>query len=71
MTRGEVLQREVLAKSIVSSCDIKEGDVFSESNIEVRGPDKGLSPQYYFEIIGKKANRSIKKGDYLYQSDLK
>jgi sialic acid synthase SpsE len=71
MTRGEVLQREVLAKSIVSSCDINEGDIFSESNIEVKGPDKGLSPQYYFEIIGKKSSRSIKKGDYLFQSDLK
>ena len=71
MTRGEVLQREVLAKSIVSSSDIKEGDVFSEQNLEIKGPAKGLSPQYYYDLLGKKSTRNIKKGQYLLQADLK
>ena len=70
MTRGEVLQREVLAKSIICSSDIEEGDIFSENNIEVKGPAKGLSPQHYFEILGKRAHRKIKKGDYLLPEDL-
>ncbi len=71
MTRGEVLQREVLAKSIVSSSDIQEGDVFSEQNLEIKGPAKGLSPQYYYDLLGKKSTRNIKKGQYLLQADLK
>ena len=70
MTRGEVLQREVLAKSIVCSADINEGEVFTENNIEVKGPAKGLSPQHYFEILGKKSHRNIKKGEYLLSIDL-
>ena len=71
MTRGEILQREVLAKSIICSSDIHEGDVFSEQNMEVKGPAKGLSPQYYFDILGKKSTRNIKKGQYLLPIDLK
>jgi len=71
MTRGEILQREVLGKSIICSSDIHEGDIFSEQNIEVKGPAKGLSPQYYFDILGKKSTRNIKKGQYLLLIDLK
>lgn len=70
MTRGETLQREVLAKSIVCSSDINEGDIFSEKNIEVKGPAKGLSPQYYYDILGKKSTRKILKNAYLQPDDL-
>jgi sialic acid synthase SpsE len=70
MTRGEVLQREVLGKSIVCSSDIKKDEIFSEKNIQVKTPARGLSPQYYFELIGKKSFRNIKKNEYLQQSDL-
>ncbi|HYL66114.1 MAG TPA: N-acetylneuraminate synthase family protein [Nitrosopumilaceae archaeon] len=71
MTRGEILQREVLGKSIICSLDIHEGDIFSEQNVEIKGPAKGLSPQYYYDIIGKKSTRNIKKGQYLLPVDLK
>jgi len=70
MTRGEILQKEVLGKSVVSSCNIEDGEIFTENNIEVKGPAKGLSPQYFYEILGKKSNRSIKKGSYLQIDDL-
>jgi len=70
MTRAEVLQREVVAKSLICSCNINEGDIFSEDNIEVKGPERGLSAQYYFDIIGKKSKRKISKGEYLLQEDL-
>jgi len=70
MTRGEILQREVLGKSIVCSSDIKEGEIFSENNVEVKTPARGLSPQYYYELIGKKAKRVIKRGEYVQLDDL-
>lgn len=70
MTRAEVLQREVVAKSLICSSDINIGDVFSESNIEVKGPERGLSAQFYFDIVGKKSKREIKKGEYLLKDDL-
>jgi len=71
MTRGEVLQREVLGKSLMSAHDIMVGEKFTEENIDVRGPAKGLSPQYFYKILGEKATREIKKGDYLQLRDIK
>jgi len=70
MTRGEIMQREVLGKSIVCSSNINSGEVFSEDSIDVKGPAKGLSPQYFYELIGKKARRKIKKGEYIQLDDL-
>ena len=70
MSRGETLQREVLGKSIVCSQSIKKDDVFSEQNIEVKSPARGLSPQYYYELLGKKSHREIKMGEYLQLDDL-
>ncbi len=70
MTRGEVLQREILGKSLVCSRTINFGEEFSEGNIEVKGPAKGLSPQHYYDILNKKSKRKIEKGDYILDSDL-
>ena len=70
MTRGEILQREVLGKSLVCKTDIQKNEEFSEENIDVKGPAKGLSPQYYYDLLGKKSKRQIKKGDYIQTDDL-
>ena len=70
ISRGETLQREVLGKSIVCSQNIKKDDIFSEQNIEVKSPARGLSPQYYYELLGKKSHREIKTGEYLQLDDL-
>ena len=70
MTRAEVLQREVVSKSIICMSDIDEGEFFSDSNMEVKGPEKGLSSQYFFDMIGRKSLRKIKKGEYLLEEDM-
>ncbi|EIJ66932.1 NeuB family protein, partial [Candidatus Nitrosopumilus salaria BD31] len=70
MTRGEILQKEVLGKSIITKTDVNEGNIFSEENLDVKGPAKGLSPQFFYEILGKKSKRNIKKGNYLQDDDL-
>lgn len=70
MTRGEILQKEVLGKSIVTKMDIDEEEVFSEDNLDIKGPAKGLSPQFYYNILGKKSKRKIKKNKYLQEDDL-
>ena len=70
ITRGEILQREILSKSIICKKDINEGEVFLEDNIEVKGPAKGISPQHYFEILGEKTHRKLKKGQYIQSDDL-
>ena len=70
MTRGEVMQKEVLGKSIIAKNDINENEIFSEHNLDIKGPAKGLSPQFYYEILGKKSKRKIEKYNYLQDDDL-
>jgi sialic acid synthase SpsE len=70
MTRAEVLQREVVSKSIICISDIDEDELFSDNNMDVKGPEKGLSSQYFFDMIGRKSPRKIKKGEYLLEEDM-
>lgn len=60
---SEKLQRnKIFARSLFVVEDIKEGTVFSESNIRSIRPGYGLPPKYYYEILGKKAAKSLKRG---------
>ncbi|NVM29091.1 MAG: N-acetylneuraminate synthase family protein [Candidatus Helarchaeota archaeon] len=69
ITRGEIVNREVLAKSIVAGRDIKKGETFTEENLKTKSPGKGISPQRIYELIGKKAQRDIKEDEYILQRD--
>ena len=45
--------------------DIKEGEVLTENNIRSIRPGFGLHPKYYNEILGKRLNCDLEKGDRL------
>lgn len=70
LTRGEFLQRELLGKSLVCKTNIKIDEIFTEKNIHVIGPAKGISPQYFYELLGRKSKKQFKKGDYIQIDDL-
>jgi len=70
ISQGEMINRENLAKSLVSSMKIKEGTAIKAKHVKIRSPGQGLSPQYYEELIGKKLNRDMEKEDFFYPSDL-
>jgi len=57
-TASEAANRTVARKSIVASCDIQKGDVFSEINITTKRPGTGLSPMNWDRVIGSKATRN-------------
>jgi N,N'-diacetyllegionaminate synthase len=57
---GEISNREIARKSIVSCQPIKAGQVFTGNNLTTKRPGTGLSPMEWDRIIGTKANR-----DYL------
>lgn len=40
--------------------DMKKGEIFTDENIGSFRPNLGISPKYYYEIIGKKAASDIK-----------
>jgi len=49
-------------KSIFVVKDIKKGEVFCDDNIKIIRPNIGLEPKFYKRIIGKIAQKNLKKG---------
>ena len=70
MSRGEILNREVLAKSLVAARDIQKGEVITEEMVTVKGPGQGLSPQRYQELVGRTATRDIAEDDLFLPEDI-
>ncbi|NCI49069.1 pseudaminic acid synthase [Sediminibacterium roseum] len=52
-------------RSIYVVEDMNEGDVFTEQNIRIIRPGLGMAPKYMENVLGKKINRSVKKGTAL------
>lgn len=70
LSQGEMLNREVLGKSLVAANDIKIGDVFSYENLDLKSPGNGLKPPRVKDIIGKRAYRNLKPGSQLDITDI-
>lgn len=56
----ELKNKSVARKSLIASRTIRAGEKFSEDNITVKRPGNGISPMFYWEWIGKTAEK-----DYL------
>lgn len=50
-------------RSLYIAEDIKAGDIITEKNVRSVRPGYGLHPKYLKEILGKKVNRDLEKGD--------
>ena len=57
-SRSEIPNIEIARKSIVASCNIKKGDIFTEENLAVKRPGGGISPMRWDEIIGTVAAKA-------------
>jgi N,N'-diacetyllegionaminate synthase len=64
-TASEVLNRDVVRKSVVAVRPIKVGEVFSVENIGVKRPGTGLSPMRWHEILGCVADRDFDVDDVI------
>lgn len=70
ISQGEMMNRVTLAKSLIINCDLKEGEEIESHMIETKSPGKGLQPNKKNDLIGTKAKRDMKSGDFFYPSDL-
>lgn len=70
MSRGEILNREVLAKSLVAARRIEPGEIIQQDMITVKGPGQGLSPQHYTDLVGRTATRVIEEDDMFLPADM-
>ena len=70
ISRGEILNREVLGKSLVAARQIEPGEKITPELVTVKGPALGLSPQRYTELIGVIAERTIEEDEPFLERDL-
>lgn len=55
----EIENREKSRKSIVTTKQIKKGELFTLNNIDIKRPGHGISPKYFNQILGKCAKENI------------
>jgi sialic acid synthase SpsE/sugar phosphate isomerase/epimerase len=70
ISRGEILNREVLGKSLVAARDITLGETIRPEMVTVKGPALGLSPQHYNELLGRTAIRDLAEDEPFLEKDL-
>ncbi len=70
LSRGEIMNRELLGKSVVAATFIPDGTTIKREMLTVKSPAKGLSPQRMDELVGVAAQRDIFTGDSLSEDDL-
>ncbi len=70
LSQGEMINRENLGKSLVSSKALIKGAVLTAADIKVRSPGQGLSPQIYERLIGRTLKRDMMEEDFFFPSDL-
>ncbi len=56
-------KQSVFRRSLFAAEDIKAGEVFTNKNVRDIRPAYGISPKYLKDLLGKTADRDIKKGD--------
>ena len=70
LSQGEMINRENLGKSLVSTKVLTTGTVLTAADIKVRSPGQGLSPQSYERLLGRTLRHDMIEEDFFYPSDL-
>lgn len=61
---GSIKGRE-FSRSLYVAEDMKAGDIITEENVRSIRPGFGLHPKYLIDVLGKKVNRNLSKGERL------
>jgi N,N'-diacetyllegionaminate synthase len=56
---SERKNRAIVRKSVVASCEIRAGEIFSSENLAVKRAGAGLSPMQWPGILGRRAPRNF------------
>lgn len=67
---SEIKNIEIARKSIVASCAIRKGDMFTEENLTTKRPGNGISPMKWFDILGKIAGRDYQEDELIEKEEL-
>ena len=70
ISQGEMMNREVLAKSLVAACQIPAGTEITEKMVRIQSPGQGLQPNRLDELLGRRLPVSKRQGEVFFPSDL-
>ncbi len=70
LSQGEMINRENLGKSLVSSTNLDPGTIIKPEHIKVLSPGQGISPLKYELLVGKELKREMNLEDFFYESDI-
>ena len=62
-TDPSTIKGREFSRSLYVAEDMKTGDIITEQNVRSVRPGYGLHPKYLPEILGKRVNRDLKKGE--------
>lgn len=69
-SRGEMINQEILSKSVVLKNDVKKGEILDERNLTLQLPSKGINAKQWYNVVGKRAAHNLTKGNYLFTRDM-
>lgn len=61
--KGKQVSGRSFARSLYVAEDVNAGDVVTEQNVRSVRPGYGMHPKYFAEILGKRFNRNVGKGE--------
>jgi sialic acid synthase SpsE/sugar phosphate isomerase/epimerase len=70
VSQGEMINRENLAKSLISSRPLKKGHILTRDDIDIKSPGQGLSPRFLEQLIGTKLERDMSAEEFFFKTDL-
>jgi N-acetylneuraminate synthase len=65
ITQSELKNRAIARKSLVAGAPIRKGEYFSEDNVAVKRSGLGLSPVFYWDIVGKRADKDYEPDEVI------
>jgi N,N'-diacetyllegionaminate synthase len=63
--QGEVKNINIVRRSIVSRCNIKKGEIFTEKNLIVKRPGNGINPMRWDEVVGTYATKNYSEDELI------
>lgn len=60
---SELKNKPIARKSIVAGCDIQAGELITEDMITTMRPGDGISPMFWYDVVGNTASRDYIAGD--------
>jgi sialic acid synthase SpsE len=67
---SEVEVRQDIRKSITAAEDISENEIITAKKLLTKRPAIGIKPKYFERVVGKKANKKIKKDTAIQWEDI-